>query len=78
VPVWVYLPDAEEYDSQCGINVNGLQVFPEMSFEDGAQLAAALQGEADADCVIRQKEYLAGGCDGNSTEKIARLVLELS
>ena len=75
IPVYFYLPDIEEYDRQCGVNMNALEVFPALAFEDGAQLAQALHSHPDAETIARQRELLSGGCDGRSGEKIARLIL---
>ncbi len=75
IPVYFYLPDIEEYSAQCGINMNALEVFPALSFEDGAALAEALRRQPDPDTVVLQRELLSGGCDGHSCEKIARLCL---
>jgi len=78
IPVYFYLPDAEEYDRQCGININALEVFPELSYEDGARLAEALKNQPEEAVIARQRELLSGGCDGRSCEKTARLVLEMN
>ena len=75
-PVYFFVPDTERYAAECGINVNPLKVFPNVSFADPRELVAAVLGErAGASDMARVKELLCGGCDGHSTENIIRLAL---
>ncbi len=73
LPVYFYLPDYDEYSAQCGINMDAREVFPAAAFEDGEALSRAVLTD-HGECA-KQRELLAGGCDGHSSEKIAKLVL---
>lgn len=73
--VYFYVPDIERYSERCGINPDLRALFPTMTFTDAPALLEALRSEADRDIILLEKELLAGGCDGNSRENIAKLVL---
>lgn len=75
IPVYFYIPDIERYGERCGINFDPRDVFPAMSFANASALIDALSREADISIVSLEKELLAGGCNGNSRESIAQLVL---
>ena len=78
-PVYFFIPDAERYSGECGINVNALEIFPAVSSADPRELAAAVMGEKATDRdIARVKELLCGGCDGHSAENIIRLALSES
>ncbi|MBQ9902376.1 MAG: CDP-glycerol glycerophosphotransferase family protein [Clostridia bacterium] len=77
-PVYFFVPDTQRYNEECGINVNPLEVFPDVSFAEPRKLVDAVLGEKAADRDIALvKEKLCGGCDGHSTEKIIRAALAL-
>lgn len=75
IPVYFYVPDIERYSTRCGINPDLQELFPTMTFTDSSALIDALSREAERDTVLLEKELLAGGCNGNSRERIAKLVL---
>ena len=74
-PVYFYLPDLEEYKQRCGLNLDPTVYFPEVSFTDANACAEAFSRDADSETVARMREILAGGCDGNGTNHVARLAL---
>ncbi len=75
-PVYFFVPDTERYSSECGINVNPLEVFPNVSFAHPGELIEAVCGQkASPEDISLVRELLCGGCDGHSAEKIVRLAL---
>ena len=75
-PVYFFVPDTERYNAACGINVNPLELFPNVSFADPDELVSAvLEEKADEEDIALVKELLCGGCDGHSAEKIIRMAL---
>lgn len=74
-PVYFYLPDLEQYKKQCGLNIDPTKTFPEVSFTDGRKCVEAISKEPDKTVILRMREELAGGCDGNGTNYVARLAL---
>lgn len=75
-PVYFFVPDTVRYAAECGINVNPLEVFPNVSFSDPDALVEAVSREtAGQEDIARVKELLCSGCDGHSTEKIIALAI---
>lgn len=75
-PVYFFVPDTQRYAAECGINVNPLEVFPDVSFSDAKELVSAvLQEKATPADIALVREKLCGGCDGHSTEKIINRAL---
>ena len=75
-PVYFFVPDTERYAAECGINLNPLEVFPDVSFASPEELVSAVLGEkATSDNISEVKELLCGGCDGHSTENIIKRAL---
>ena len=75
-PVYFYVPDTERYSAECGINVNPLEVFPNISFADPVELDRAVSSEkASSEDIAHVKELLCGGCDGHSAENIIKHAL---
>ena len=75
-PVYFFVPDTEQYSRECGININPLEVFPDVSFDNPQDLIDAVCGEKAGQREISLvRELLCGGCDGHSAEKIVKLTL---
>lgn len=78
-PVYFFTPDIEAYSKRCGINVNPMEVFPNISFDKSRPLIDAIVSERAAqEDIALVRELLCGGCQGNSTENIAKLALGYS
>lgn len=75
IPVWFYVPDAAQYDAECGINIDARETFPAVTAENGEELRALLSEPYPTTEGERVRELLAGGCSGHSSEDIARLAL---
>lgn len=76
-PVYFFAPDVEKYGGECGLNLNPLKVFPNVSFADADKLIDAVCGNrAEKSDIMHVRELLCGGCDGHSTERIANLALK--
>lgn len=74
-PVYFYLPDLDRYKEQCGLNIDPTQAFPEISFTNGSDCAAAIARDPNPEIIKKMREELAGGCDGHGTNYAARLAL---
>ncbi len=75
-PVYFFTPDVEKYSGECGLNLNPLEVFANVSFADADELIAAIGNDhAKHSDILRVRELLCGGCDGNSTNHIVDLAL---
>lgn len=73
-PVYFFTPDVAEYSGACGININPLEVFPRVSFDNADELLTAIgENRASQDDIATVRELLCGGCDGHSAAKIAAL-----
>ncbi len=76
IPVYFFVPDVAQYNRECGLNVNPLRIFPNVSFTSARNLVEAINSgraaEQDAELI---RELFCGGCDGHSTEKIVDLAL---
>lgn len=73
-PVYFFTPDTERYSGACGLNVNPLEVFPRVAFDNETELLRAVrEHRALSDDIEYVRETLCGGCDGHSTERIAAL-----
>lgn len=78
-PVYFFTPDLERYSGRCGVNVNPLTVFPNVSFDRAQPLIDAVCGEhASEEDIDLVHELLCGGCDGHSAERIAQLALGMT
>lgn len=74
--IYFYTPDVQRYGGECGINLNPLEVFPKISFDEPQRLIEAIeQGECTDSDFRYVRELLCGGCDGHSAEHIATLAL---
>ena len=75
-PLYFFTPDIKKYSKRCGINVNPMEVFPNVSFDKAEPLIEAINSEhATQEDISLVKELLCGGCCGNSAESIAKLAL---
>ena len=75
-PVYFFAPDVEKYGGECGLNLNPLEAFPNVSFADADELIAAMRSNsAKKSDILQVRELLCGGCDGHSTRHIADLAL---
>lgn len=76
-PVYFFTPDIEKYGGQCGLNLNPLDVFPNVSFDNADELIDALRrNQAKSEDIMHVRKLLCGGCDGHSTEHIVDLALK--
>ena len=76
IPVYFYTPDIEQYSEECGINIDPTQVFAKITATDAHELGKLMAQEYPKGEKAHLRGLLAGGCDGHSAEKIARLVLD--
>lgn len=75
-PVYFFTPDINTYSKRCGINVNPMEIFPNISFDKAKPLIDAVcSSRATQEDIALVHELLCGGCDGKSTENIAKLAL---
>lgn len=73
-PVYFFAPDVEKYGGQCGLNLNPLEVFPNVSFANANELIYAVRNDrAEKSDIMHVRELLCGGCDGHSTGHIVDL-----
>lgn len=73
-PIYFFTPDVKKYGGQCGLNLNPLEVFPNVSFDNADNLIDAVCNDrAEKSDIMRVHELLCGGCDGHSTEHIVDL-----
>lgn len=77
-PVFFFMPDIERYSERCGLNFRPDELFASLSFTDAKGIIAALDKAPDSGALARLRELLAGGCDGHSAERIARLTLRIN
>lgn len=77
-PVYFFTPDIETYSGRCGVNLNPLEVFPNVSFDRAEPLIDAVcHQRASQEDIALVHELLCGGCDGHSAANIAKLALGL-
>ena len=74
--LYFYVPDIDEYSGECGLNIDPLELFGEISASGGEAMARIMAASYPNGAIERCREILAGGCDGRSAERIARLILE--
>lgn len=74
--LFFFVPDIEEYSGECGLNIDPRELFGEITSTDGADMARIMSAAYPDGMSARCRELLAGGCDGSSAERIARLILE--
>ncbi len=76
-PVYFYTPDMEAYAGKGGMNIDPAELFPEITFDNPSELAAAINRNEDCSENSRKiREKLADACKGDSARSIAYLATE--
>ncbi len=75
LPVYFYIPDIEQYSADCGLAFDVEQLLPDITFRNADALIERMGEGYPSEQSERVFELLAGGCDGSSTDRIAKLIL---
>lgn len=74
-PLLFYVPDIDQYQADCGLNINPEERFPALTHREAeAVLSMIRAGSFDEETLAAVEQVLVGSCDGHSTQRIVDMV----